>query len=43
MKHLIKHPKLKELKDNVILSAKIVSLKDEMSFYDVKTPQQLMD
>ena len=43
MKHLIKHPEIEELKDDVIFGAKIVALKDELFFDNVKTPQELMD
>lgn len=43
MKHLIKHPKIEELKDDVIFASKIVALKDELPFDKVKTPNELMD
>lgn len=43
LKQLIKNPQLEELKNDVILAAKIVSLKDEMTFNDIKTANQLMD
>lgn len=43
MKHLIKHPEIEELKNDVIFGAKIVALKDELFFDNVKTPQELMD
>lgn len=43
LKQLVKHPELEELKDDVIFGAKIVSLKDEMTFDNVKTPNDLMD
>lgn len=40
---LVKHPELEELKNDVIFGAKIVALKDELTFDDVKTPSELMD
>lgn len=40
---LVEHPELEELKNDVIFGAKIVALKDEMTFNDVKTPRELMD
>lgn len=43
LEQLVKHPELEELKNDVIFSAKIVALKDEMTFDDVKTPNDLMD
>lgn len=43
LKQLIKNPQLEELKNDVILAAKIVALKDEMTFNDIKTANQLMD
>lgn len=43
LKQLVKHPELEELKNDVIFGAKIVALKDEMTFDDVKTPNDLMD
>lgn len=43
LKQLVKHPELEELKNDVIFGAKIVALKDEMTFDDVKTPNDFMD
>lgn len=43
LKQLVKHPKLKELKDDVINATKIVALKDELHFEDLKNASQLMD
>lgn len=43
MKHLIKHPEIEELKDDVLFGAKVVALKNELFFDVVRTPQQLMD
>ena len=43
MKHLINNPEIEELRNDVISSAKVVALKDELFFNDVKTPQELMD
>lgn len=43
LKHLVKHPDLEELKDDVIFGAKIVALKDEMTFNDINNPRELMD
>lgn len=36
LKHLVKNPEIEELKNDVISAAKIVALKDEMSFDDIK-------
>ena len=43
LEQLVKHPELGELKNDVIFGAKIVALKDEMTFDDLKTPNDLMD
>lgn len=43
LKHLIKHPNLDELKNDIVLDSKIVALKDEMSFDSINTPKELMD
>lgn len=43
LKQLIKNPELEELKNDVIFGAKVVALKDEMTFYDIKTTGALMD
>ncbi len=43
LKHLISHPEDKELKTDVIEASKIVALKDELNFEDLKNPSQLMD
>ena len=43
LEQLVKHPELEELKNDVIFGAKIVALKDEMTFDDVKTANDLMD
>lgn len=43
LEQLVKHPELEELKNDVLFGAKIVALKDEMTFDDLKTPNDLMD
>lgn len=43
LEQLVKHPELEELKNDVIFGAKVVALKDEITFNDVKTPMELMD
>lgn len=43
LKQLVKNPDIEELKNDVILAAKIVGLKDELFFENVSTPQELMD
>lgn len=43
LEQLVKHPELEELKNDVIFGAKIVALKDEMTFDDIKTANDLMD
>ena len=42
MKHLIKYPNIEELKNDVLLAAQIVALKDELKYENIKTPQELM-
>ena len=42
MKHLIKNPEIEELKNDVLLAAQIVALKDELKYENIKTPQELM-
>lgn len=43
LKHLIQNPKLEKLKKDIIMAAKVVVLKDEMTFDNLKTPTELMD
>ena len=43
LEQLIKHPEIEELKDDVIFGAKVVALKDELTFDSVKTPRELMN
>ncbi len=43
LEHLISHPEDKELKTDVIEASKIVALKDELNFENLKNPSQLMD
>lgn len=43
LEQLVKHPDLEELKNDVIFGAKIVVLKDEIDFNDIKNPRELMD
>lgn len=43
LEQLVKHPELEELKNDVIFGAKVVALKDEITFNDVKTPMELMN
>lgn len=43
LKQLVKHLELEELKNDVIFNAKIVALKDEMTFDDIKTANDLMN
>lgn len=42
LEQLVEHPKIDELKENVISASKIVALKDELNFYEIKTPEELM-
>lgn len=43
LNQLLEHPTLEELKNDVIFGAKVVALKDEMSFDDIKNARELMD
>lgn len=43
LKHLVRHPEIDELKTDVISAAKIVALKDELRFDELKNPNELMD
>lgn len=42
LEQLVKHPEIDELKEDVISASKIVALKDELNFYEIKTPEELM-
>ena len=41
-KQLVEYPEIDELKEDVISASKIVALKDELNFYEIKTPEELM-
>lgn len=43
LKHLVNYPNSEELKTDVLEAAKIVSLKDELSFEQIKDPSSLLD
>lgn len=43
LEQLVNHPKFKDLKDDVINATKIVALKDELHFENLKSDSQLMD
>ncbi len=43
LKQLVEYPNLEKLKNDVLFGAKIVALKDEMTFDDIKEPRELMD
>ncbi len=43
LKHLVESKDEEELKKNVLSASKIVALKDELDFYNLKTPEELMD
>ena len=43
LRQLINYPNSKELKNDVISAAKIVSLKDELNFENIENDAQLMD
>lgn len=43
LKHLVKNPTLEELKLEVVNSAKIIVLKEELTFDKITTPEELMD
>lgn len=42
LEQLVEHPEIDELKEDVISASKIVALKDELNFYEIKTPEELM-
>lgn len=43
LNQLVKHPEIEELKKDVLQAAKIVALKDELIFENLKNPNELMD
>lgn len=43
LKQFVEYPTLEELKSDVIFGAKIVALKDEMKFDNIRTSDELMD
>ena len=43
MKHLTEYPNSEELKKDIISAVKVVQLKDELSFEDIKNDSELMD
>lgn len=43
LEQLVSHPEIKELKDDVINATKIVALKDELHFEDLKSDLELMN
>lgn len=42
LEQLVEHPEIDELKEDVISASKIVALKDELNFYEIKTSEELM-